>query len=453
MDQTQEKTTQLNRVLLERSQKKTRLSQTVNELMATDEVKRIKNYARLFEAFHLKNTITSEVDGRWVCVNGQRVSNFASANYLGFDQHPNLVQQGQEALKRWGTHTGSSRIFTSHENLVHLEAELAELVGAEKTLVGVNVSMTHQMVIPTLFGNSGVKLLVDRYAHTSIYQACLTAKAKGAKVVSVDVADLDDLRRHLQPSLEYPVLLVDGIYSMQGHFPDFSKLSELCEQAQGILYVDDAHGIGVYGARGGGVAEEFQLSFDNMILIGSLQKGLAAFGGFVAGSASLIDLIRVSSKPYIFSGPLQPAMVEQGRAAVALCQSAEGQNLRQRLRQLSTEIRSRLRSIGWAVPDGDSPIVAVPIGEEVTTLMAGRFAFDRGVYLNSVLYPAVPRNQGILRVSLSSLHSNDQIDQLVHVLSELRSYVLRPGGRLHFGIHAVKEVLKAKWQGESYAGL
>ncbi|MBP9681897.1 MAG: pyridoxal phosphate-dependent aminotransferase family protein [Bacteriovorax sp.] len=412
------------RIALKKVKSESSLAKLLNEKIKTSEMKRIKRFSSLLEAFHLKNTITTDVSGRFIVLNDKQVRNFSSANYLGFDQHPKVIEAAIEGLKRMGNHSGCSRLFSSHSNIIKLEEEVAKLVGAQSSLICANVSQTHAGAIPALFTGEDCEILVDRYAHTSLFQASLVAKAKGSTMTRVNVDDLKELKTKLKRSVKgTKVLLVDGLYSMQGNIPDIISIQKLCDETNTILYIDDAHGVGIYGENGGGVAELLNLKFDNMILVGSLQKGLGAFGAFIAGSETLIDLLRVTSKTYIFSGTLQPQAVDGALAAIEISRSEEGKQLRSDLYKKSQLIRNELSALRYKVLDakGNSPIISVEMGSDLRTLMAGKTIFDNGIYLNSVVYPAVPKNNGILRISLNSVHSDEDIKSLLDAFKMLRT--------------------------------
>ncbi|MCM2280758.1 MAG: aminotransferase class I/II-fold pyridoxal phosphate-dependent enzyme [Bdellovibrionaceae bacterium] len=396
----------------------------INRLLKKPEIVRARRFAQMLDGFHLKNTLTEQVDGRKAVIDGRSVVNFGSANYLGFERHPAVLEAARHALSEWGNHSGCSRIFSSHENIVRLEREIARLVGADESLICANTSQVHQGTIPALFGAAGVTIYLDRYAHTSMHQASLIAVAKGARLQRVDIRDLAAVENQFRDdSAQVKVVMIDGVYSMQGHVPEIRELQKICDRTGTILYIDDAHGIAVYGERGGGVVEMLDLSFENMILTAGLQKGLGAYGGFVAARKPVIDFLRVSSRSYIFSGTLQPQAVEGSLAAIAVCDSDEGRNLRARLKTMSKKVRQGLRELGFVVPAGDSPIVSVAMGAELKTLLAGRKLFDEGVYVNSVLYPATPKGEGLLRISLNAIHTDEEIALLMTAFSALKSYL------------------------------
>jgi 7-keto-8-aminopelargonate synthetase-like enzyme len=400
----------------------TPLASLINRLRDTPEVRRIRGLTRTNGALPLNNSVTFEVSGRQIVLEGRTVVNFGSFNYLGFEQRPEIIEAGIAGLKKYGNHSGCSRAFTSHDNLIRLESEVSALVGSDKTLICANVSQVHEGAIPALFSGRDSHLFIDKSAHMSMREAALIAKARGAAIAMVDAGRLHDLEQRLaQSPAKRRVLLTDGLDSMYGTVPDVPAIQRICDRTNTVLYIDDAHGIGVLGRNGGGVREQLSLSFDNMILVGSLQKGLGCFGGFVSGHATLIDILRATSRTYIFSGTLQPQAVEGARAAVALSKSDEVRAIRSALAERSRALRRRLREMSFDVPDGDTPIIPVRIGGDADVLAASRKLLEQGFYLHPVVYPAVPRNQGILRIALTASHSHQQTDGLVAAFAGLQS--------------------------------
>lgn len=427
------------------------LGKLINNKFNESEFLRYRFLGTGLSSFHLKNVVMEKSQGREAEINGKRIINFGSANYLGLDKHERVIKASQQALELWGSHAGSSRIFFSQQNILDLEAELSLLLGAEKTLIGHNVSQIHQGVIPALFSGN-CDIFIDKYAHTSIYQASLIAKAKGANIITVDVSDLEKIYKLLNQSKKsVKAIMIDGVYSMQGHTPDLKKLSDICEKTNTVFYIDDAHGVGVFGERGGGVMEDS--NFNNQLVVGSLQKAFGTYGGFISGNRDVIEYLRIMSKSYVFSGTIQPSAVEGARAAVQIVTSEEGKKLRKRLFDISNLVRQKIEKLGFNIHPASSPIIAVEIGDDIKTLMAGRRMFDEGIYLNSVVYPAVSRGRGILRISMNSIHSDDDINKLVNAFSELKVYLKKHESKWKSYSHTIKEIIKANFQAADYRGL
>lgn len=430
------------------------LAKTINRKVSEKEARRFSFLSKVFQHFHLKHGVISKVKNREIVLNGKPVLNFSSGNYLGLELHPQVIEQTKQGLDDYGNHTGCSRVFAVCDQLLVLEDEISSLVGSEKSLVFTNVSQTHEGVIPELFSNKNSAIFIDRFAHTSMYQVSLMAKAKGADLVRVDISNPESLKKTLSKSKrQQKVLLIDGVYSMSGDIPNLHLIDKICKENNTILYIDDAHGTGIYGELGGGVVQELNLSFENIILVGSLQKGLGGFGGFVAAKTELIDYLRIVSKPYIFSGPLQPHTITGTIEAIKICRSEEGKLLRQQLKHNSIYIRKGLKQLGYEIPEGDSPILPVSVGGDVKTLMSGRWLYDRGVCVNSVLYPAVPRGEGILRISVTSIQTQGQMDELLLAFKEMREYWKNFGGSVKSVVHTANEVVRSKIKKKKYQGL
>jgi 7-keto-8-aminopelargonate synthetase-like enzyme len=434
-------------ITLKNCKHKTALGDAINQSLNKKELVRMRKFADFCGDIHLKDTITTAVNQRKSVINGQEVVNFGSANYLGLEQHKEVIQAANQGAIKYGTHAGCSRVFSQHENIVTLENEIASLIGSESVLMFANVSQTHQGVLPTLFGQRNTDLFLDRFAHKSMFASSMIAKGMGAKLRSFDSEKLDQLEKKLSLSTaQTKVVMIDGVYSMQGTIPDFEKIDQICKKHSAILYVDDAHGIGIYGKNGGGVLSETNVGYENVIYVGSLQKGFASFGGFVGGSKAMIDLLKVSSSSYIFSGALQPSAVEGGLKAIEISRSEEGNKLRTQLKNNSTELRQRIKKLGFEVGEGDSPIIPVAIGDDLSTLLAGKMLFDHGAFVNSVMYPAVPKDKGIIRISVSSNHSALDIDCLVSGFAYLANHLKKDQSKVSKGLMLGKEIIKSRVQ-------
>lgn len=432
----------------------TALSKIINKKIKAKENKRFNFLSKAFQHFHLKHAVISKVENREIVLNGKSVLNFSSGNYLGLELHSKVIEATKHGLDTYGNHTGCSRVFAVCDQLLVLEDEVSQLVGSEKSLIFTNVSQTHEGVIPELFSSKDSAIFIDRYAHTSMYQVSLMAKAKGADLTRVDISDQKKLEKIIsKSSKKQKVLLIDGVYSMSGDIPDLKYIDKLCKNYNTILYIDDAHGTGIYGANGGGVVEELGLDFENIILVGSLQKGLGGFGGFVSARQELIDFLRITSKPYIFSGPLQPHTITGTIEAIRICKSKEGHKLRKTLKENSIYIRENLKRLGYEIPNGDSPILPVSVGGDVKTLMSGRWLYDRGICINSVLFPAVPKGEGILRISVTAIQSKEQMDELINAFEEMKEYWDNFGSSMKTISHTLGAVIHSKVKGRNYKGL
>lgn len=420
------------------------------------EFTRARRVNSLLEPFQLKHAVLTEVNGRHCRVNGRTNVHFGSDNYLGLEQHPEVLYAAKRALDEFGADSGTSRLVSTQSNVLELEGALAQLLRAEATMVGTGTYQLHGETVKALFGDEDSTLFLDRGAHADMRAACDAARACGARVVHVDVSNPPALRRILAKERPRPArgaLLVDGVYGTHGHTPDLALLADLCREHGIVLYLDDSHGAGVLGAGGGGAAEACGLDFGNLIVVGSLQKAIGAYGAFLAGRRDLVDLLRLTSASVAASTQLQPAAVEGALAAVRIARSPEGYRLRAQLADRSRRLRAQLQALGFIVPPGESPILPVTIGRDLKTLMAARKLHDLGVFVPAVLHPELPRGRGILRVSLSTLHTEDDLHALVTAFRDLRHYLPKHENPLRQAAHLAFEIGRAKWQGAAYAGL
>jgi 7-keto-8-aminopelargonate synthetase-like enzyme len=223
------------------------------------------------------------------------------------------------------------------------------------------------------------------------------------------------------------VVALDGVYSMSGHLPPLAEFQRVACANDGFLYVDDAHGTGVLGTKGCGTVLDALGGYDNTLVVGSLSKAVSCQGGFVAGARAAIDVLKLRSNPLIFGGPVPPAYLVAVCAALDVIASPEYDRLRASLDANVQRLVGGTDRLGLAVLGGLVPIVSVLVGEEEATLRAGRFLFDRGYYVQSVVFPAVPHGAGVLRMQVNANHLPQTIDGLLGALGELARSLPLPG--------------------------
>jgi 7-keto-8-aminopelargonate synthetase-like enzyme len=381
---------------------------------------------------HLKDLVIDEAGpGRQIVVLGRRVINFGSDSFLGLDQDPRVLEAIRRGLERWGTHNGSSRAFASVRANIEAEEKLAAWLGVESVLIHPSVMLTNLGAIPGLVGRHGA-IAIDEQAHSSMQEAAKIARANGAKIAVFahnDASSLEQTLEGLKPH-RCALVCIDGVYSMSGKIPPMAELNDVARSAGAVLYVDDAHGTGVLGAQGRGTVLESLGSYDNAFVVGSLSKAFSCAGGFIGGPAPFHRLLKIRSSPYVFGGPVVPCYLEAIGTVIDILQSSEYEALRARLDAAITRLTGGLVALGLAVMGGATPIVSVLIADESLTLKAGRFLFDRGYYVQSVLFPAVPYHAGVLRVQCNANHDDDAIDGLVDAFADLIESMPRLGSDL-----------------------
>lgn len=388
-------------------------------------------FRRLFENYPdllMKDQTVEEVrPDRTFRLGGQWVTNFGSDSFLGLDQHPRLREAIEKGVRDWGTHNGSSRAFSCVEPQIRAEAKIAAWMGTEAALMYPSVTLTNIGAIPGLCTRQDVAV-ADQFAHNSIDDGLKQAKGRGvrtAKFAHNDPTDLERVLRGLRP-YRFAVVAVDGVYSMSGALPPLAAFRQVCLEHDAILYVDDAHGTGVLGPQGRGTVLESLGDYGNTLVVGSLSKALSGLGGFIACSRRAQDILKLRSNPLIFGGPVPPPYLEAVCAAVDILTSPEYSGIRAKLDANVRRLSDGAEQLGLVVLGGLVPIISILVGTEDATLRAGRFLFDHGYYVQSVIFPAVPHGAGVLRVQVNANHETAQIDGLLAALSELKKTGLLP---------------------------
>ncbi len=389
----------------------------------------MEHFSAQFPDTHMKDMVTEDSrPDRTVLMNGRRVVNFGSDSFLGLDQDRRVQEAVIRGTAKWGTHNGASRAFASVRANIEAEEKLARWLDIEAVLIYPSVTLANLGAIPGLVGKPDL-LVVDEHAHNSIQEGAKIAKANGTQLQLFSHCNPVDLERVLKTAGSYRVALVaiDGVYSMSGALPPLPELNEVCRRHNAVLYVDDAHGTGVLGRKGRGTVLDALGSYDNTLVIGSLSKAFSAMGGFVGCSAQMKRLLKMRSNTYIFGGPVPPPYLEAVCSVCDILMSEEYDLLLARLRRNLQQLAAGLVGLGLTVLGGETPIVSVLVGDEADTLRAGSFLFERGFYVQSVTFPAVPYHAGVLRIQVNANHSRESIDALIEALGRLHRQWPLPG--------------------------
>ena len=269
---------------------------------------------------------------------------------------------------------------------------------------------------------------MDEQAHNSIQEAAKIAKANGVRVVTFSHCDPIGLKKVLDEAGEYRVAVVaiDGVYSMTGELPPLAKLNEVALDRRAVLYIDDAHGTGVIGRMGRGTVLDALGSYDNTLVIGSLSKGFSCAGGFIGCTHEFKRLLKMRSNTYIFGGPVVPPYLEAVCVVCDILASGEYKALCTRLDRNLTQLTNGLKALGLVVSGGVTPIVSVLAGDEEDTLNGGQFLFEKGYYVQSVTFPAVPYHAGVLRIQVNANHLTESITGLLKAMKALQGVIKLP---------------------------
>jgi 8-amino-7-oxononanoate synthase len=350
-------------------------------------------------------------------INGRRTVTVGTHNYLGLAFDKTCIEAAAEAVRREGTGTCGSRIangsFSEH---VALEREIAEFHSMRHAMVFSTGYQANLGVISTLVG-VGDFLLLDADSHASIYDACKQTQASAIRFKHNDPASLEARLRRLKDEPGNKLVVVEGIYSMLGDMAPLKEMVEVCRKYGAYVLVDEAHSMGVLGARGCGLAEEVGVLDDVDFIVGTFSKSLGAVGGYCVSNHEQFDILRVACRPYMFTASLPPATVASVRAALTAVRDRP--ELREKLWSNVERFYGALSSAGFQLGSVASPIVAVCLDSEQTTLGMWRSLLDNGFYVNVGLPPATPSGESLLRCAISAAHSHEQLDALAQHLIKL----------------------------------
>ncbi|MBN0986988.1 aminotransferase class I/II-fold pyridoxal phosphate-dependent enzyme [Amphritea pacifica] len=357
--------------------------------------------------------------GATTVIAGRELINFASYNYLSLSGHPEVNQAATQAMERYGTSVSASRIV-SGERPIHRELEhaLARTYGVDDAVVFVSGHATNVSTLGYLFGAKDL-IIHDEYIHNS---SIVGAQLSGARRLSFPHNDLDALEHLLKEKrhqFERVVIIVEGLYSMDGDFPDLKRLVQLKQQHRVFLMVDEAHSFGVLGNSGKGLRELADVDATDVdIWMGTLSKTLSGCGGFIAGESALVENLRHLSPGFLYSVGI-PAPIAAAAIKSLEIMAREPDRVR-RLRSISEYFITQARAL--KLNTGDSrgiAIIPVILGSSVNAARISSALFDRGINVQPILYPAVPEKSARLRFFLSCEHTQEQIDTTLNTLASL----------------------------------
>jgi len=353
-------------------------------------------------------TMGSPADA-WMIVDGKRVLNFCTNNYLGLANHPVMKEAAKAAVDRWGVGPAAVRSIAGTQELhVELERRLAQFKGVEDALYVQSGFLANQSAIAPLVGKEDV-IFSDRLNHASIIDG---ARLSGAKIIVYEHCDPLDaaakIEEHL-PNYRRGLLVTDGVFSMDGDIAPLDKLTEVADRHGVLTMVDDAHGEGVLGRGGRGVVDHFGLQGAFDVEIGTLSKAFGVVGGVIAGKKAIVDYLRQKARPFLFSSAVTPADTAACLAAVELLESSE--ELVGRLWDNAAYFKSEMKRLGFDTGRSETPIVPVMLGDAGLAKQFSRELFEAGVFAMSIGFPTVARGAARIRVMNTAAHSRDDLDQ------------------------------------------
>jgi 8-amino-7-oxononanoate synthase len=407
-----------------------------------EEVLRAANEADVLPYFRLLTSPAMPV----VEMEGAQRIMLGSNNYLGLTADERVMKGAEDALHRYGTGLTGSRLLNGTIPLhLELEREIADWMGTEDAIV---FSTGHQANLGTLgtLLDQRDTVIVDSGDHASILDGCLLSRAKLRPFRHNRLEKLERALERAQGDGGGVLVVVDGVFSMEGDIAPLPEICALCETYGARLMVDEAHGAGVLGARGAGTHELLGVSDRVDLLLGTFSKSLAACGGFVAGSADVIEYLRIASRAFLFTASAVPAAVGAALAALQVLRSDDGPPLLARVLDNAWRLRDGLHDLGFAVvepqrlpgewsvqagapglrgePGGPysivTPIVPVLVGDDWKAALLWRALYDAGVFVNTALHPAVPPGGALLRTSVMATHNAATIDRALEAFATVK---------------------------------
>ncbi len=351
-------------------------------------------------------------------IDGHRVILAGTNNYLGLTFNQQCIDAGKKALSKEGTGTTGSRMangtFHGHRDL---EKELALFYRCSNAIVFSTGFVTNLGVISTLTGPGDV-IVLDADSHASIYDACRMSGAEMIRFRHNNMADLEKKLQRLGSRTAKTLIIVEGIYSMLGDCAPLAEIADLKRKYGAWLMVDEAHSIGVLGNHGRGMAEAAEVEKDVDFIVGTFSKSLGSIGGFCVSNHPELDLVRYITRSYIFTASPSPATIATVRKALQIIDSQP--QLRTRLWKNANQLYEGLKKLGFELGPDPGPIVAVRVATKEKALFAWKSLLDQGIYVNLVFPPAAPAGLSLLRCSISSAHTAEQINYILKVFSELK---------------------------------
>jgi 7-keto-8-aminopelargonate synthetase-like enzyme len=352
--------------------------------------------------------------GTRIRLDGRDMIMLSSNDYLGLSFHPKTIEACGAAAKIWGTSTTGARISNgSRAYHTALEEKLADFLGREACHISVAGYISCCSAVAS-FAQKGDMILADKNIHSCLVDATRLSMASVERFSHNNPEDLRQIVKTI-PHSTPKMLVVEGVYSMEGHICRLPEIAQIGEEAGCFTVLDDAHGFGVLGRQGRGTVDHFKAHDQVDLLCGSLSKSLASTGGFVAGSRSLIEYLRTNSRQTLFSAAISPAMAATASASLDIMQS-EPQHL-ERLWKNTKRYREMLKGLGLDTWESETPAVPIVLGSKELVYRFWNALLDKGVFTVMSIAPAVPPGKDLIRTAVSALHSDEDLEKIAAAMA------------------------------------
>ena len=355
--------------------------------------------------------------GAWLVVDGQRVLNFCSNNYLGLANHPTLVAAAKKALDEMGVGPAAVRTIAGTTSLhLELEKRLAAFKGVEAAITFQSGFAANLATIPALVGKEDV-IFSDRLNHASIIDGCRLSGGKIIPYEHCDVASLESVIKENLSQYHRAIIITDGVFSMDGDVAPLDKIYDVAQRYDILLMVDDAHGEGVLGRGGRGIVDHFGLHGKVDVEVGTLSKAFGVVGGVVAGNATIVEWLRQRGRPFLFSSAVTPPDAAACIAAIQLLETST--ELVDRLWDNAKYFKAEMKDLGFNTGVSTTPITPVMLGEAPLAQQFSRELFEAGVFAMALGFPTVPQGKARIRVMISAAHEREDLDKGLDTFSQV----------------------------------
>lgn len=354
--------------------------------------------------------------GAWLEIEGRKVLNLCSNNYLGLANDPRLREAAAKAIEEYGVGPGAVRSIAGTMDLhLELERKVAEFKKTEAVITVQSGFQANALVIPALFGKEDT-IISDELNHASIIDGVRLSGCRNKKIYPHN--DMEALEKILQEERPGKTLIVtDGVFSMDGDIANLPKIVELAEKYGAAVMVDDAHGEGVLGSHGSGIVDHFDLHGRVDIEVGTFSKAIGTVGGFVAGKKKMIDFLKQRGRPFLFSSAVTPPDIAATIKSIEILM--ESDELVNKLWDNGRYFKARMNELGFDTGESETPITPVMIGEAAKAAELSRRLFEEGVFATSIGYPTVPLGKARIRCMISAAHSKEDLDFAVEKFAKV----------------------------------
>jgi 8-amino-7-oxononanoate synthase len=360
--------------------------------------------------------VVESVEGNYVQIEGRKVLNFCSNDYLGLANHPDVIKRFKSAADSYGVGSGSAHLVCGHSAEHHaLEEELADFTGRDRALIFSTGYMVNLGVIAGLMSKGDV-IFQDKLNHASLIDGSKLAGAIFSRYLHNDLANLSiKMQKHQGKQF---MIVTDGVFSMDGDQAKIVELSEIAQKKSAYLMVDDAHGFGVLGKNGAGIVEQLKLNQKQVpLLVGTFGKAFGTSGAFVAGSEEIIETLIQKARTYIYTTALPPAIAAATRCSLSLMQAEPWR--REQLNYLINYFKAGASQLALPLMSSKTAIQPLLLGGSAEALAASESLFQQGFWVSAIRAPTVPKGSARLRITLSAGHTIEQIDQLLDALDKI----------------------------------